>query len=135
MPRKKVVPLERLDAELQAILEEYEEDIDSSVQGTVRKIAQKAAKAVRAEAHSKVGGSKYYKDWSYKSDNDKKRLHYGAVVYNKKHYQLAHLLEKGHVSKNGTGRTFGFVAGRPHIQPVEEQVIQDLYQDIVRIIK
>lgn len=134
MPRKKVVPLERLNTEINAILDEYEEDVSSSVKKTVQSVAQKAAKAVRAEAKV-FRGSRYRKGWSYRFKTLKDKVDFQAIIYNKDRYQLAHLLEKGHVSRNGTGRTFGFVSGRPHIKPVEEMVANELYQRIVGVIK
>ena len=41
----------------------------------------------------------------------------GYTVFNKKHYQLTHLLEYGHQSRNG-GRVRAF----SHIAPVNEQI-------------
>lgn len=135
MPRKKVIPLDRLNTEINAILDEYNEDVSDSVKKTVRSVAQKAAKAVRAEAKNKFKGSRYSKGWTYKFTTLTSKVDFQAVVYNKDRYQLAHLLEFGHVSRNGTGRTFGRVSGRPHIQPVEESVNKELYSRIVGFIK
>ena len=133
MPRRKVVPLERLETEVNAILDEYKEDVQESVKKTVRSIAQKAAKAVRAEAKI-FHGSRYRKGWSFRFKTLKDKVDYQAIVYNKDRYQLAHLLEFGHVCRNGTGR-YGFVNGKPHIKPVEDMVQQELYNRIVGFIK
>ena len=43
----------------------------------------------------------------------------GYSVYNKKHYQLTHLLEKGHQLRKG-GRKVGNVKAFEHIAPVNE---------------
>jgi len=132
MPRTKVVPLDRLNSAINEILEEYKGDCAESVKKATKKIANKAAVAIRANAKAKFNGNKYRKGWTVKFKTITSGADYAAVVYNKTHYQLAHLLEKGHVSRNGTGRTFGFVKGRPHIKPVEEMVINEYVAEIKR---
>ena len=131
MPRKKVIPLERLSSEVQVILKDYYGDVSSSVKETVRKVAQKGAKAVRAEAKSKFKGKKYHKSWTYKLNTVVKGASYAATIYSKKHYPLAHLLEFGHVGRNGTNRTWS-VSGRAHIEPVQRMVDEELLQGIKR---
>lgn len=77
-------------------------------------------------------GSGKYGSWdAYNADWDRQKVSasgkgvYSVTVYNKKHYQLAHLLEKGHALKGG-GRTRAF----PHIAPVAEKAQDMLLQNI-----
>jgi hypothetical protein len=53
-----------------------------------------------------------------------------VIIYNE-HPGLPHLLEYGHVSRNGTGRTYGEVPGHEHIQPVEEEMVRDFERKVV----
>lgn len=76
------------------------------------------AKATVAELKrtSPRDSGEYAKSWRSKRDKTLKgKWAYSRIVYNKDHYRLTHLLEKGHAKVNG-GRT----AAQPHIEPAEE---------------
>ena len=52
----------------------------------------------------------------------KNRLNIESDVHNKEHYRLTHLLEYGHIAKNGKR-----VGARPHIAVVDEWAVDELY--------
>lgn len=58
----------------------------------------------------------YWRGWSVKLQK-KGKLKYQKVVWNRTNYQLTHLLEFGHVTRNGTG----WVKSEPHIREVEDK--------------
>ena len=53
-----------------------------------------------------------------------------AEIYNKTDYQLTHLLEKSHLTRNG-----GKTTPQVHIAPVEEQCIREFEDKITRKIE
>ena len=57
-------------------------------------------------------------------------LYFCDKDYNDKHYQLTHLLEKGHALVNG-GRARAF----PHIGPVAERAEENLIDNILQFIE
>lgn len=67
----------------------------------------------------------YNRGWTVKETKRDKEKHWGAQIHNKDHYQLTHLLEKGHALVNG-GRTRAFT----HIAPVADKCDSMLLQNI-----
>ena len=124
----KKVPLDKLQSEIDKILDEYKDQVTDGVQDAVAAVTKAGAKAVKAEAQSKFNGTgKYAKGWTSKVEKD--RLGAQGVIYNKAAPGLPHLLEKGH-AKRGGGRT----QGRPHIKPVEEKINKEFEEKVVKAI-
>ena len=130
----KKVTADNLEAAIKEILEEYAGDIQDNLDKVTQRIGQKGAQALRNESKAtfpvKKGGKtsgKYEKGW--KAQVEKNRLYTKVTIYNKDHAGLAHLLEFGHVSANGTGR-YGRVDAHPHIAPVEQVLVADYEREV-----
>ena len=121
-------PLERFSDDIVGILEEYADDVQGNLEDIVKEVGKKGAKAVKAQAQASVDGKKYASGWT--SQVEVTRLGATATIYNKSQPGLAHLLEHGHVSRNGTGRTFDPVPGREHIAPVEEELVEEFQKEL-----
>lgn len=102
----------------------------------IPKVADEAARKLRQESKAKFPPSgkhkrKYYSGWRSRRE-EVGRMRVVATVYGESGtYQLAHLLENGHVSRNGTGRTFKPVDGREHITSVEQWAIDKAYNNML----
>jgi hypothetical protein len=98
-------------------LENYKEDIDEDVIEAVDEITKKARDELKQTSPRGKGtrSNPYYKGWAIKLS--KKRIGvYHNVIWNKTNYQLTHLLEFSHATRNG-GRTKAI----PHIRPIEQK--------------
>ncbi len=98
-------------------LKDYKENIEEDVQQVTDEV-MKEAKQELTQISPRSGvarNTKYYKGWAIKLKT-KKNGRYTKVIWNKTNYQLTHLLEFGHVTRNG-GRTKPI----PHIRPIEEK--------------
>lgn len=112
------------------ILNEYSLDIQEGIDKEAQDISKQAATDLRNtknvyEVHK---GEKYNKGW--KVNTKKGRGYINCTVWNSTNWQLTHLLENGHTTRNGN-RTREFV----HIRPVEEKYVNQYQQDVEKIIK
>lgn len=127
----KMSPGEKLEADIQKILEDYANGVSDSVQEVIRAAAAKGKGTLRSTSPRSSGkpnfGKKHYADqWAVREEST--RLTSGAIIYNQAPtYRLAHLLEHGYTQRNGRR-----VSGRPHIKPVEDTIIQEVTQGIMR---
>ncbi len=123
--RKKIKPID-LSAAVEEILKEYGNDVYNVVEDAVDEVTDEATNKLKAINHwAKDGSGAYAGSWV----NDtvrKTRVSTAKVVHNEEHYRLTHLLEKGHVIRNGTGRTFGKTGKYPHIAPVNDWANEEL---------
>lgn len=119
----KATPIDKLNTTITKILQEYSGEISTDLAEATRKVAQAGVTALRQQSRANFKGTgEYAKGW--KKLYEEKRLTSYAILYND-HYSLPHLLEFGH-AKRGGGRT----QGRPHIEPVEEQLIQQFQREV-----
>lgn len=134
----KKVTLENLGDEIQKILDEYAGDIESNLDLITKKIGQKGAQALRNESKATFpeGTGEYAKGWT--STTERTRLYTVVTIHNKRQAGLAHLLEFGHVSANGSGRNYQTdkapVKGREHIAPVEKELVIQYEREVKAIL-
>lgn len=113
----RIVGVDGILSTYEAIMAEYGEDCKKVITECAKEVGKEAADRLKQTSPSRSGA--YAKSWAMSVlPQAKSKVH--VVVHNMDRYRLTHLLENGHVSRNGTGRTFGFVEARPHIAPVED---------------
>lgn len=104
-------------------LREYSELADDAMKKAVRKTANSVKKEISENAPKDTG--RYSKSWTAKKTKENSHT-LEMTVHSKNRYQIAHLLENGHVKRNG-----GRVPGKPHIAPAEENGAE-LLQSLIR---
>lgn len=125
------VTVDNLQSEIDKILQEYADDVQSNINVITRRIGQKGAQAVKNAAQETFDGNKYASGWG--TTVEKNRLYTVVYIHNKKQAGLAHLLEHGHVKANGTGR-YGFWDGRTHIAPIEKELVAKYESEVKRVL-
>jgi len=113
----KKVKVESLEQELNTFLKSYKKAVDEDVVQVTDKVTKAAINELKTTSPRRKGSktNPYWRGWASKL---KKRSsnNYTKVIWNKTNYQLTHLLEFGHVTRNG-----GRAKAIPHIRPVEEK--------------
>jgi len=122
----------QLATELEKYLSQYKEEITEDVirnSDIISKEARDELKRVSPKDRFGTRGRHYADGWRISSSTTKNYV--SKKVYNATDYQLTHLLEFGHATRNG-----GHVNAQPHIRPTEDKYrnkfIRDLEKDIKR---
>lgn len=119
----KVKP-EQLDEAIRGQLETYSAEITKNINENLKEVADTTAETLKKGGAYKERTGKYTPDWSVtarKAVSTTQGEQYS--VRNRKHYQLTHLLEKGHVTRNGK-RTRAFEHILPAEQATEELAVE-----------
>lgn len=113
----KTIKPDELSEALNKYLTTYSEEISDEVISVTDEITKEAKdELIRTSPKGKGSrSSPYYRGWAVKIQK-KGKGKYEKVIWNKTNYQLTHLLEFGHATRNGK-RTKAI----PHIRPVEEK--------------
>lgn len=112
---------------IQKTLAEYEGVTVDGMKAAVDKVSKEAVRELKGSSPRRSGA--YAKSWTSKKTKLTNKWAYEKTVYNKDHYRLTHLLEKGHKvvgAKNGRTR----VGPIPHIEKVEKKAVENLVREM-----
>ncbi|SNY19408.1 Bacteriophage HK97-gp10, putative tail-component [Orenia metallireducens] len=107
-------------------MKNYTEDVSEGIEKEALKTANEARDELKQTSPKNTG--EYADGWSRKKTGRGDEV--GHTVYNKEKPQLTHLLEDGHLNRDGS-RT----PGQKHIEPVEEKYNQLFEKRVEEIIK
>ena len=111
------IKVSELAQELAQGLSEYSQEVADAIKKAKDEVAEEAVQELKSTSPVLTGS--YAKGWAKKNT-------YESKSYNKTDYQLTHLLEKGHVGRDGRR-----VKAIEHIRPVEEKAAAE-FEDKVK---
>lgn len=125
----KVKP-ENLSNKIKYYLENWVEDIEKGVADTTDTLTKEAVTELKKKSPKGKGSRSkpYYKGWQRQKNFKNHR--YTIKIHNKTNYQLTHLLEFGHATRNG-----GYTRKFSHIRPTEERYNKLYQRKIITVIK
>ena len=110
------------------ILDTYSKEVRRAASNAQDKIAKEAVQKLKNTSPKKTGS--YAKGWAIKREKGRNGIP-TVTIHNKTDYQLTHLLENGHIIRNGKGE-YGRYNGVKHIAPVEDWASSELPAEIER---
>lgn len=122
-----------LSEEIQNQLKTFGTALNREINEGLKEVADKTAETLRQGGPYKERTGKYTRDWAVKLRSrscSSVTMTEKYTVYNKKNYQLTHLLEKGHVSRNGSR-----VRPFDHIKPAEELAEQMAISEVNKAVR
>lgn len=122
------ISIDQLSNEIMSFMQEYTDDVSEAIANKVNDVAEQVLSEVKTNHpyEDQTGGyTKGFKKTS-KDDYGKTR----RIIWNKKYYNLVHLLEFGHAKRGG-----GRVRAYPHMGPAYDKFGAKLPDDIKRIIQ
>ena len=118
--------------DIQELLGEYSTKIDDALYQEALKIGKEGVQTLKSTSpinkKKTSHQGKYRKGWRMETEKG-----FGTVeitIHNATDYQLTHLLEKSHLTRNG-----GKTTPKVHIAPVEEQCVKEFEERITRKIE
>lgn len=118
-----------VEVQMADILDTYSKEVRRATNNAQDKIAKDCVQKLKNTFPRKTGS--YAKGWAVKRARSKSRGIVDVTVHNKTDYQLTHLLENGHVIRNGKGE-YGRTNGIKHIAPVADWANDELPREIER---
>lgn len=117
--------------EVNKILGEYQRGLYTQLEPTMRKTANETRKVLRSTSPKRTG--KYGRGWEYELKVNS-RLGGGSITLYDARPGLTHLLEKGHVTRNGLDRSYPATPAHPHIAAAQEQAEKQFLENLQKVL-
>ena len=118
--------------DIQEILNDYSNEIQDAITEEAQIIAKEGANELKTTSPKTNRNIKhkgrYAKGWRVKTTKGKGFIN--CVIHNATDYQLTHLLERPHLTRNGS-----LTKAIVHIAPVEEKVNKEFQSRVEKVIK
>lgn len=115
--------------DISKILEEYSYEIQDGITELAEEIANEGKNKLKNNKSTyKIRTGDYNKGWRVKTEKGARYVH--TTIHNATDYQLTHLLENGHATRNG-GHTRAF----KHIEPVADDCTEKFEREVEELIK
>lgn len=112
------------------VLEDYLSDETEVFFAAMSQAGKQAKKDIQnTNAFKDISGD-YRRGWSIRTKREKYGIN--VLIYNKLKPGLTHLLEKGHVTRNGTGRRFRDTPAHAHIAKAREKAEDYLLDELAK---
>ncbi len=108
------------------ILNDYSIEIQEEMTEEAQRVAKQGVSELKNKSPKRTGS--YRKGWRVKTT--KGRGFVNCIIHNATDYQLTHLLEKPHATRNG-----GKTTPKVHISPVATECVEEYETNVERIIK
>lgn len=112
--------------QMRQILDDYSKEVTRAANTSIDKVAKETVSKLKNTSPKKKGD--YARSWGLERERGPGHIN-TVIVRNKKHYQLTHLLENGHLIVNKKGE-YGRAPAHPHIGPAEQWAISELPNEI-----
>lgn len=112
-------------AQITRELQRYTNEVKEKITVAQTEVAKETVKELKSAGGFKELTGEYRKGWRVSKDKT------GLIIHNTTDYQLTHLLEKGHVNRDGTSRSRTF----EHIRPAEQQAIDEYVKRVEKAIE
>ena len=120
--------IDSVEVQMAEILDSYSKEVRRATNNSQDKVAKECVQKLKNTSPKKTGS--YAKGWAVKRSKGKSGI-VDVTVHNKTDYQLTHLLENGHIIRNGKGE-YGRYNGVKHISPVADWASDAVPQEIER---
>lgn len=115
--------------QINSILTKYQTEVNEALKKTIQSTAKEGVMALKtlkyADKKYTIRTGDYNKGWTSARES-KGKYKNSAVIHNKTDYRLTHLLENGHMTRDGTSRTRAF----PHIEPTRDVLEKEVLKNI-----
>lgn len=122
----KTVKSNQLEGIIDSILGAYSKEVKNTIIESAKEVGEEGKNKLKQTSPKRTG--KYRQGWRLKTKEGATFVH--CTIHNATRYQLTHLLENGHLNRDGS-RTKGL----PHIAPVEEYVQKEYVRKVENAIR